>query len=231
MKISLHQVEPDSPIEDLTGHQKLFNDAVNFQLENDEAAMDNKYLDFSPSRSKNRWKMIYNSIFQKNYDKRILMKRYIEKQRRKVFRTSQAELSSPSKKKKVTIKREASSPVATPFVRKETLPRHWGAYKEIGQLEPEDFERSKALKKLSKMKQQVETLRDQLKHNEVNEIKRVIREAENKKRSARSLYTFKAVSKVKADIHGINNGVEARNLKYNGKVDQFICRISTEGIF
>jgi hypothetical protein len=115
VRINLFKMDPDSDTEDLTGHQKLLGETANYRaLQEDE--LNNHVLDFSPCRDKNRWKMIYNSLFKRTNDKRIIMKKFIEVQRRERLRSMHSSSSSPKKKRKMIVIKDDSSPDFTPFV-------------------------------------------------------------------------------------------------------------------
>ena len=70
IKISLHKIEPTSSDGDLTGINKLASQALNFNMSVSPGEKgDWDILDFSPGKHKNKWKFIYNSLFNKESSK------------------------------------------------------------------------------------------------------------------------------------------------------------------
>lgn len=118
--------------------------------------------------------MIYNSLFRKDYDKRIIMKKFIEVQRRERLRSFHSSSSSPKKKRKVVEIKDDSSPEFTPFVKKATLPpSRWGELEDIIKRDDEILN-SKEMKKISSLKRELNDISKNFKANDIHEFKKQI---------------------------------------------------------
>ena len=80
LKFKLVQMDPISPVSsNLEGHLQLLKETATYHFpdsNNNNSIRD--ILSFSQT-NKNGWKMIHNALFNKLYDKRIIMKTYLEK--------------------------------------------------------------------------------------------------------------------------------------------------------
>ena len=147
------------------------------------------------------------------------MKKYIE-QRRKEKLNSSAASKSPTRRKRTKLSREPSSPAHTPFVKKQTIPPSgWGQLKEVQFVDENLINKNPEMKKISKMKEELKTLREELKANDISEFKRLIgfKGSRRNKKSSRSQYSLNVTSKVKADILGSSLKLELRNTQIRGR--------------
>lgn len=119
--------------------------------------------------------MIYNSLFKKDYDKRIIMKKYIENRRQE--KIQEFSIKSPRKRRrKETMAPEDSSKVINPFIKKDNIEsRQWGIIKDPrSQMNSDDLKKNEVIQKFSLLKQELKTLRNSLKANDVGEFKKQI---------------------------------------------------------
>jgi len=119
--------------------------------------------------------LIYNSLFKKSNDKRIVMKKYIEKKRKNKL-TVMNQPVSPTKRKKRTVHKDStSSPSYTPFIKKQTLPpNRWGDLKEISPSVEVSVQNSQEMLRIKAIRRDLEDLSRKFSRDGLTQFKKLI---------------------------------------------------------
>jgi hypothetical protein len=152
--------------------------------------------------------MIFSSLFKKGYDNQYIMEKYIERQRK--LKSKDVMNKSSKLRRRKTVKFDRASTSKDLFALKNTVTpkRKWGMPKEPKvNLNPVELKTNEKMYKLHVLKQDINTLRESFKTNDVNEFKRLTG-YDKRKRNNQS--HCQVESKVKADIMDHTQTVESK---------------------
>lgn len=160
VQISVYD-QHESDDEGLTAQQKLMKETFNFNPNIDKESY-REILDFSPGRQKNRWRFIYNSLFNKKHDKRILMKKFLDCHRKAQLKKSYHR--TPAKKKtRTTILNTSNYDENVSHTIRPNPP---------GQ--ENSLENFRAVKQMSAMREKIHELSKDFEQNQIKEVKKLI---------------------------------------------------------
>ena len=88
LKLNLIEMEPMSPIStSLEGHLQLLKETATYHFpDSGNNYVPKEIINYSDSNI-NGWKMIHNALFNKLYDKRIIMKTYLDRHKKEQFQS------------------------------------------------------------------------------------------------------------------------------------------------
>ncbi|CAI2359037.1 unnamed protein product [Moneuplotes crassus] len=214
VRISIDEID-EEPAEELTDQQKLMKETFNLDLNNMPPNSNNReILDFSPERHRDKWKVIYNSLFNSENDKGLIMKRFLDYQKRLKNCKKQVE-KSPTKRKRLLSLMDSSDIQTAQDKDDKTSSKGRKSASRRGSIKPTATEKGIdhfiSVRNITQMREKIDELSKNFDKNEVKEFKRLIGIKTHNKTSRSCLQHTKIQSRIKAEIIAHNRNIHKFN--------------------